>query len=262
MVKNSAMIILLSPSKTLDMESDTPLKLPCSEPALLSESKKLITQARKLSMADIKGLMKISDKLAELNFDRFKRFKTPFSNDNAKPAMYAFKGDVYDGLDAESLSKGDVQYANKHLRILSGLYGVLRPLDLMQAYRLEMGIKLANPKGKDLYQFWGDQVSAELNAAAKSAKTDCVINLASNEYFKAVDKETIKGTIITPVFKEKKGNGYKIIGLMAKRARGKMARWIIENKIESSDELIRFNVDGYAYDPEDSTTDMLVFKRA
>jgi len=254
------MMILLSPSKTLDMEGTTPIKKP-TIPDLLEESQTLIKLARKLSANDLKTLMDISDKLAVLNVDRFQSFKTPFTPDNAKPALFAFQGDVYDGLDSASFSAADLTYAQQHLRILSGLYGLLRPFDLMQAYRLEMGIPLANPRGKNLYQFWGDRITNLLNKHAKQSKCSRIVNLASQEYFAAIHTPSLALPLITPVFKEKKGNQLKVIGLMAKRARGKMAAWIIQNRVESANDIQTFDLDGYQYDAALSTEGEFTFTR-
>lgn len=254
------MIILLSPSKTLDMEGSTPIAKPTT-PVLLEETEKLVKIAKKLSVSDLKALMDISDKLAVLNHTRFKSFSTPFTSDNAKPSLFAFRGDVYDGLDADSFTKAELDYAQTHLRILSGLYGVLRPFDLMQAYRLEMGIRLANRRGTHLYDFWGDRLTDLINTHAKSAKSECIINLASQEYAGAINPTHLTLPLVTPVFKERKGNQLKVVGLMAKKARGKMAAWLIKNRVESAQYICRFDQDGYRFDAELSTADELTFTR-
>lgn len=255
------MIILLSPSKTLDMEYHAP-KIKTSTPALLSESETLAREVKKLSTAELKGLMKISDKLAELNHSRFQSFSTPFAADNAKPCGFAFKGDVYDGLQFDTLSPDDMAFAQKHLRILSGLYGLLRPLDLMQAYRLEMGTRLANPRGKNLYEFWGNRITEAINLAVKETDSQCVINLASNEYFSAVQPNKLCVPVISPTFKENKNGTLKIIGLMAKRARGRMANWLINNRFSASDALCNFALDRYQFDPRSSTNDQFIYTRS
>ena len=254
------MIIILSPSKTLDMESQTP-KLATTKPALLKESETLIKEAQKLSKADIQALMKVSDKIATLNHERFQNFKTPFTEKNAHPAIYSFKGDVYEGLDIASFSDKDVSYAQDHLRVLSGLYGLLRPLDLMQAYRLEMGIKFANPRGKNLYEFWGERITNELNDALKETKSPCLINLASGEYFKAIQFDKLAKPVITPTFKESKNGTLKVIGLMAKKARGRMATWLIKNQISQIGEITTYDLDGYQYRPDLSSETEYVFAR-
>lgn len=254
------MMILLSPSKTLEMEGTTPIKNP-TQPELLEDTQALISIARSLSASDLQSLMDISDKLATLNAARFKAFQLPFTPANAKPALFAFHGDVYDGLDAASFSLSDLTYAQQHLRILSGLYGLLKPFDLMQAYRLEMGIALGNPRGKNLYQFWGDRLTNLLNQHAKKAKCQHIINLASQEYAAAIQPKALALPLIVPVFKEKKGGQLKVIGLLAKRARGRMAAWIIRNRVESADDLRAFDLDGYQYDAALSTEAEITFTR-
>lgn len=254
------MMILLSPSKTLEMEGTTPIKKP-TQPELLEDTQALISITRSLSARDLQSLMDISDKLATLNAARFKAFQLPFTPANAKPALFAFHGDVYDGLDAPSFSPSDLTYAQQHLRILSGLYGLLKPFDLMQAYRLEMGIALSNPRGKNLYQFWGDRLTNLLNQHAKKARCRHIVNLASQEYAAAIQPKALALPLIAPVFKEKKGNQLKVIGLLAKRARGRMAAWIIRNRVESADELRAFDLDGYQYDAALSTEAEITFTR-
>lgn len=254
------MLYLLSPSKTLDMEPTDAVKPP-TQPRLLSESEKLAKQAKKMSADEIKSLMKVSDKLAELNHQRFQNFKTPFTAKNAKPAVLAFRGDVYDGLDADSLSAKELEFAQPRLRILSGLYGLLRPCDLMQAYRLEMGRKFAVGKNKDLYGFWGSQITDLLNADAAEIKAPAIINLASGEYFKAVQPKQLQKPLITVHFKEKKGKEYKVIGLFAKKARGMMARYAIQSKAKKVDDLLGFDAGGYYYAPELSDERNLTFVR-
>ena len=254
------MLVVVSPAKNLDFESEIPVSQ-FTLPAMLEDTERLMEVCRTLSPADLSSLMKISDKLATLNANRFAEFSTPFTPDNARQAMYAFNGDVYTGLDAYSLDSETVEYAQQHLRILSGLYGLLRPLDLMQAYRLEMGTKLANPEGKDLYAFWDDRITYMLNKALEAQGDNVLINLASNEYFKAVKKKSLDGMIITPTFKDCKNGQYKIISFFAKKARGLMARYIIENRVEDVEGLKNFDVDGYVFSEEQSSSTELVFLR-
>ncbi|WP_334013651.1 peroxide stress protein YaaA [Alteromonas sp. S167] len=254
------MLVVVSPAKNLDFESSIPVS-DFSQPAMLEDTDRLMEVCRTLSPADLSSLMKISDKLATLNANRFAEFTTPFTTDNARQAMYAFNGDVYTGLDAYTLSEDSVAYAQNHLRILSGLYGLLRPLDLMQAYRLEMGTKLANPDGKDLYAFWDDRITQVLNDAMEEQGDNVLVNLASNEYFKAVKKKQLNGMVITPTFKDCKNGQYKIISFFAKKARGLMARYIIENRVEDVEGLKAFDVDGYVFSEEQSSSTELVFLR-
>lgn len=254
------MLVVVSPAKNLDFETDVPVK-DYTQPEMLSQAEKLVSRCRKLSPAELGSLMSISDKLATLNANRFTEFTTPFTDNNARQAMYAFNGDVYTGLDAYSLSEDDAHYAQSHLRILSGLYGVLRPLDLMQAYRLEMGTKLDNAKGKDLYAFWGNDITSKLNEALAEQGDNVLVNLASNEYFKSVKKRLLDGMIVTPNFKDYKNGQYKVISFFAKKARGSMARYIIENRVSDVAGLKQFNVDGYQYSEEQSSATELVFLR-
>jgi hypothetical protein len=205
--------------------------------------------------------MKVSDKIAGLNVARFEQWTETFTPDNSRPAIFAFKGDVYTGLEAETLSEADLDYAQTHLRMLSGLYGLLKPLDLMQPYRLEMGTKLGNERGSNLYQFWGNIITDKLNEAIKAQEDNVLINLASNEYFKAVKPKALDAQVITPVFKDCKNGQYKVISFFAKKARGMMARYIIENRIESVKQLESFDTAGYYYCAAESTATELVFKR-
>ena len=254
------MLVVVSPAKNLDFESNIPVDQ-FTQPELIEDTERLMKVCRTLSPADLSSLMKISDKLATLNANRFAEFSTPFTPENARQALYAFNGDVYTGLDAYSLDKTTVEYAQQHLRILSGLYGLLRPLDLMQAYRLEMGTKLANPEGKDLYAFWGESITQLLNQALQEQGDNVLINLASNEYFKAVKKNVLEGMIITPTFKDYKNGQYKIISFFAKKARGLMARYILEKRIADVDGLKAFDVEGYQYSEAQSSSTELVFLR-
>lgn len=243
------MLTLLSPAKTLDFKTPAITKS-STEPAMLDQSKVLVETLRGMSAKKLSSLMSISDQLGALNKKRFDNWHTPFTRDNAKQAVLAFKGDVYVGLDAESLSADDLKYAQKHLRILSGLYGVLRPLDLIQPYRLEMGTKLKNERGKDLYQFWGSRITEQLNADLKSSKTDTVLNLASVEYFKSVDTSLLNARVLSPAFLDLKNGTYKVISFYAKKARGYMTTWVIRNRIENPKQLKQFNVAGYRYSAE------------
>lgn len=253
------MLMTISPAKTLDFES--PLATTTyTQPQLLSESEQLMAVARKLAPQDISGLMKISDKLGVLNFDRFQAWQPSFTPDNARQAILAFKGDVYTGMAAETFNQKDFEFAQQHLRILSGLYGVLRPLDLMQAYRLEMGTALKNPRGNNLYQFWGELISHSLNEEPALAD-QVLINLASNEYFSAVNKKALNARIITPVFKDEKNGQHKIISFYAKKARGMMAAYVIRERIQQPEALKDFTVGGYYFDSQSSTADQWVFLR-
>ncbi len=255
------MLILVSPAKTLDYESPLPTELH-SQPEFIDDSAKLIDVCRRLTPADVAKLMKVSDKIAGLNVARFAQWQPEFNLSNARQAIFAFKGDVYTGLEAESLSEQDLTYAQQHLRMLSGLYGLLNPLDLMQPYRLEMGTKLENPQGANLYQFWGEKITHKVNQALAQQGDDILINLASNEYFKAVKPSLVKGKILTPVFKDSKNGTHKVISFYAKKARGMMARYIIENKIDNLADLQAFDVAGYNFCAAESTGNEIVFKRA
>lgn len=254
------MLIILSPSKTLDYNAPVTIRTH-TQPALLEHTNELISLLRKLSTTKLQALMDISPKLAQLNAERYQTFSTPFTPKNARQALLAFKGDVYEGVKVEDYSAEDFSCAQNHLRILSGLYGVLRPLDLMQPYRLEMGTALKNQRGKNLYAFWGEHVTQQLNGAMKTAKTNLLINLASEEYFTVVRPGALKGDIITPVFKERSGNQLKTIGLFAKKARGLMASYIIRNRITMIEDLLQFNAAGYAYDKHLSDNYNIIFTR-
>lgn len=254
------MLIVVSPAKTLDY--DSPLATESfTQPELTDHSAELIEVCRELTPAQIASLMKVSDKIAGLNAARFAEWQPEFTTDNARQAILAFKGDVYTGLAAETMNDEQFAYAQQHLRMLSGLYGLLRPLDLMQPYRLEMGTKLANPRGTNLYQFWGSIITDKLNQALAEQGDDILINLASNEYFKAVKPKQVAGKIITPVFKDCKNGTYKVISFYAKKARGMMARYIIDNQVDSVEKLQQFDTAGYYFVPAESTTTELVFKR-
>jgi cytoplasmic iron level regulating protein YaaA (DUF328/UPF0246 family) len=246
------MLILISPAKTLDFETPAETRT-ATQPVFLEDSKQLIGELQKLPSDGVSKLMSISSKLGDLNHERFMNWHLPFTKNNAKQSVLAFKGDVYTGLDAEGFSASDFRYAQKHLRILSGLYGVLRPLDLIQPYRLEMGTKFPNQRGKDLYQFWDDSITVELNKALNVLKTDAVVNLASNEYFRAVRRKELLADVISPAFKDLKNGKYKILSFYAKKARGQMAGWIIQNGISDAEQLKKFRVAGYRYSADLST---------
>lgn len=250
------MHILLSPAKTLNMDA-IPSDHKISEFPFGKEATLLIKDLKKLKSIEVQSLMNVSATIAELNTDRFNKWSLPFSLENAKPAIHAFKGDVYTGMDASSLTEDELNFAQESLSILSGLYGLLRPLDLMQAYRLEMGTKFATKRGKNLYEFWGDKITEEINAREK----DTLLNLASNEYFKAVNKKTLRANLITPVFKDEKNGVLKVISFFAKKARGMMARYIIQNHITNVDEIKNFNLGGYAFNQSLSTDKEWVFTR-
>lgn len=254
------MLIVLSPAKTLDYETP-PQTRKATQPALLERSAQLVEDARKLSPDGIAALMGVSESLAELNHERFMNWGQPFNLDNAKQSVLAFKGDVYTGLDADSMKVADLDYAQKHLRILSGLYGLLRPLDLMQPYRLEMGLKFENSGGRNLYEFWGDDITALLNKQLKTLKSEVLVNLASNEYFKSVRPGELNADIITPVFKDRKNGKYKVISFFAKKARGQMARYAIDKRLQKVADLKKFKVDGYRYNAGESTAREWVFTR-
>ncbi|MBS0545191.1 MAG: peroxide stress protein YaaA [Proteobacteria bacterium] len=258
------MILVISPAKALDFET-APTTAVHSQPDFLDDAQALIEILRQRSPAEIAELMSLSDPLASLNVARYASWSRPFDRENAKQAVLAFNGDVYEGLSATTLSDADLAWAQDHLRILSGLYGVLRPLDLMQPYRLEMGTRLANPRGKDLYAFWGERITAELNGLLARETEDggepVLLNLASDEYFKSVKAKAIKGRIVTPVFEDWKAGRYKIISFYAKRARGLMSRFVIERRIDDIDALKAFDNEGYAFAADASEADKLVFRR-
>lgn len=249
------MLAIISPSKTQDFSSCDIKSY--SQSRQLKHSQELVSILKNKNQQQISKLMSLSEKLSKLNFDRFQSFKTPFSLGNAKQALLAFKGDVYNGIDASSLSSQDLEFAQNNVRILSGLYGVLRPLDLIQPYRLEMGTKLNNKKGSNLYDFWGGDISDVLN----KDESDLIVNLASNEYFKAIDKKILKANVLDIVFKEKKGQTYKVIGIYAKRARGLMVNYIIRNRLTSKESLKDFSDEGYRFDQKLSTGSSWVYLR-
>lgn len=254
------MFIVISPAKSLDYESELPTEQ-FTQPRLLDDSARLIEEARKLSASQLGQLMHISEKLSQLNVDRFRDWQADFDLHNARQAIYAFTGDVYTGLDATSLSAAKIKFAQQHLRMLSGLYGLLRPLDLMMPYRLEMGTKLKNERGDNLYQFWGDRISERLREDMQAEKSKILVNLASDEYYKSVNEKILDCEIIKPVFLDQKNGKYKVISFYAKKARGLMSRFIIQNKLKKIEQLKDFNVDGYYFDAENSNAQELVFKR-
>lgn len=254
------MLLVISPAKNLDYQTPTSSDQ-FSQPEHLEQAEALIEQLRQLSVQDVAELMKLSDKLSALNVARYESWQQPFTPDNAKQAVLAFNGDVYSGLNAADFSSEDLHFTQQHLRILSGLYGVLKPLDLMQPYRLEMGTKLHNPRGKDLYAFWGNRVTETLNQALSTQDAPVLVNLASNEYFKSVKPKALQGRIITPVFKDWKNGQYKIISFFAKKARGLMCRYAIKNRISDAEQLKHFDLAGYQYDATLSSGDSWVFTR-
>lgn len=254
------MLMLISPAKTLDYESPLPTTR-YSQPAYTEQAEALITRLRRESVQSIAELMHLSDKLASLNVARYASWSREHQTENARPAVLAFKGDVYTGLAAENWTEAQFEYAQGHLRILSGLYGLLRPLDLLQPYRLEMGTKLDTDKGQTLYDFWGSLITEALNQECDAGQHDCLINLASNEYFKAVKPKQLKARLISPVFKDQKNGQYKIISFYAKKARGLMSRFLIEQEIDQAQGLLDFNLEGYYYAPELSTAEAPVFLR-
>lgn len=255
------MLIVISPAKTLDFE--TPPKVPTfTLPDFLDDSAELIDELRSYEPYRLGDLMGISPKLADLNSNRYHDWSLPFTADNAKQSVLAFKGDVYAGLDADNLDADDLQFAQAHLRILSGLYGVLKPLDLMQPYRLEMGTKLKNRRGKDLYDFWDDRINQSLNDELAGQDNPVLVNLASNEYFKSVQPESLNARIVTPTFKEARNGDYKFISFTAKKARGLMSRYIIRNRLAEPDDLRGFDLEGYRYNDALSDTDSPVFTRS
>lgn len=254
------MLIVISPAKNLDFDSALP-SAKYSEPSMLDDSAKLIKALKKLAPHEVSALMGISDKLGQLNYERFQQWHRPFTPNNARPAIYAFNGDVYAGLQAADFGARELNFAQTHLRILSGLYGVLKPLDLIQAYRLEMGTRFQHSDGDTLYHFWAERLTEALNADLKIARSQTLINLASNEYFKALQPRLLQAEVITPVFKDLKNAQYKIISFFAKKARGRMTAYSIKNKITEAEQLKRFDWDGYQYRPELSQAKTWVFTR-
>ena len=254
------MITLISPAKNLNFDRVSGIPR-ATKPVLLDDVAELSTVTKKLTRAKLKQLMGISENLADLNYERFQAFSPEGKGESLKAAAFAFNGDVYLGLDAASLSADDLKFGQKNLRILSGLYGILRPLDAIQPYRLEMGSRLKNMRGKNLYEFWGAQIADEINKASAKHEDAAIINLASVEYFKAVDRKVLKSEIITPVFMEEKDGKQRQIQFYAKRARGLMARWIMQERVETRNALTAFSVDGYRLSQDQSSDSKLVFVR-
>jgi hypothetical protein len=258
------MLFLLSPSKALDYDTPVPPEVlrHATLPAFVDEAAALVELLKPKTPTEIAALMDLSSPLATLNVARFGAWSTTFDDDNSKPAVLAFDGDVYDGLDAKSLAPTDLAWAQRHVAILSGLYGVLRPLDRLQPYRLEMGTRLPNPRGRDLYAWWGPRIAEHLRAQLAQDPQPVLVNLASQEYFKAVDRKALPGTrIVECVFEDWKGSGYKVVSFWAKRARGLMARWAVTQRAVRVEALREFDSDGYRFDAAASTTDRLVFRR-
>jgi len=255
------MLFLLSPAKKLDYESPVRTTLH-TQPLFVPQAQVLIDILKEYSQTQVAKLMRLSDNLAELNTQRFQQWTNQFTLENARQCILAFNGDVYEGLDAPSLSDKQLEWAQQHLLILSGLYGVLRPLDLMQPYRLEMGTRLKNPKGSNLYQYWGDSIAKYIDTRLKEGHEEpTVVNLASVEYFKSVDKKVLQSPVVECVFQDERKGKWRVIGFYAKKARGLMMRYAIENKITTVDELKNFNLDGYSFAAEASEKDRLVFRR-
>lgn len=254
------MLALISPAKTLDYETALPSSN-FTQPRLLDQSEQLIDVCRELSASQLASLMSVSEKIAQLNVARFQDWQTEFDLANARQAIFAFKGDVYTGLDAYALSDPQLDFAQQHLRMLSGLYGLLRPLDLMMPYRLEMGTKLHNPRGSNLYEFWGKRITDLIQQDLQQANSNILLNLASDEYYKAVKESALDAQIVKPVFLDQKHGKYKVISFYAKKARGLMARFVIEQQIQQVEDLKTFNSEGYYFDAENSNAKELVFKR-
>ncbi|MCR9276759.1 MAG: peroxide stress protein YaaA [Pseudomonadaceae bacterium] len=257
------MLAVISPAKSLDFTTAVPaaIRRKASQPRLLDDSHELVDVLRAYTPARLKKLMRISDALAFENAERWQTYSTPFTTDNAKPALQAFTGDVYIGIEANTLSARDLNWAQNHLRILSGLYGLLRPLDLIQAYRLEMGTALKNPRGKDLYQFWGDRITATVNEDLSDNKSKVLVNLASNEYFNAINPAAVEARIVTPVFKDLSRGQYRVLSFFAKRARGAMVRHLIDSRASTVKAIKSFNSLGYRFSEEASEGDRIVFLR-
>lgn len=259
--ETAPMLFLLSPAKKLDYDSVLTVQTH-TQPLFIKQAAQLIKVLKNLSPKEVGELMDLSPALSNLNAERYAAWKTSFTQDNARQAILAFNGDVYEGLEASSLSEKDLLWAQDHLAILSGLYGVLRPLDLMQPYRLEMGTRLANPVGKNLYEFWSDTTSPYLNECLAKDKAPVIINLASEEYFKSVNLKTLHARIVQCVFQDGKNDLWKVVSFHAKRARGLMARFAIQKRATKIEQLKQFSSEGYVFTPDQSTEDKLVFRRA
>lgn len=254
------MLIVLSPAKKLDFDSEN-TRSDVGSPRFIGDARKLVKTAKQLKAQDLRNMMGISEALADLNVARFKAFKTPFTPANARPAIDAFQGDVYVGLDASSLSDDDRAFADSRIRILSGLYGLLNPLDLMQAYRLEMGTRFGNERGNNLYEFWDTKIAKALDKDLAEHDHKTVINLASGEYFKAISKKALKAPVITPVFHDIKDGKARVVSFLAKKARGLMARYVIDHRITEPEKLKDFSEAGYRFDAAQSTDDKWIFSR-
>ncbi|MEC9273195.1 MAG: peroxide stress protein YaaA [Candidatus Neomarinimicrobiota bacterium] len=254
------MIAVISPAKKLNFNADSPIKA-FTQCDFLDESKKLVDKAKDYTFDDIMKLMSVSENIANLTVQRFQDWNLPFDEQNAKQAALAFNGDTYTGLDAETFSQDDFNYSQDHLRILSGLYGLLRPLDLIQPYRLEMGTTMNNSKGKNLYEFWGTKISEQLNRDVNNHKSKYIVNCASDEYFKVIDLPTLNVPVIKPIFKDVKNGVPKVISFFAKRARGMMSKFIIKNRVQSIDDLHGFNDNGYKFQPAQSENHELLYIR-
>jgi len=254
------MIAVISPAKKLNFNADSPIKA-FTQCDFLDESKKLVDKAKDYTFDDIMKLMSVSENIANLTVQRFQDWNLPFDEQNAKQAALAFNGDTYTGLDAETFSQDDFNYSQDHLRILSGLYGLLRPLDLIQPYRLEMGTTMNNSKGKNLYEFWGTKISEQLNRDVNNHKSKYIVNCASDEYFKVIDLPTLNVPVIKPIFKDVKNGAPKVISFFAKRARGMMSKFIIKNRVQSIDDLHGFNDNGYKFQPAQSENHELLYIR-
>lgn len=253
------MLVLISPAK--DLAKETPTVADATQPALLEQSGPLVAKLKTFSAKKLSKLMDLSPALGELNRARYERWTTPFTQNNARPAVFAFNGEVYRGLSARTLDSDDLRFAQRHLRILSGLYGVLRPLDLMQDYRLMMGTRFGVGRAKDLYAYWGDRITEQIKTDLKAIESDVVINLASSEYFKAVRPGNLGARVITPIFKDKGPGGYRIVMVFAKHQRGAMARHVIRHRILDPEQLRLSEVDGYRFVPEESNADEWLFVR-
>ena len=254
------MLVVVSPAKALNFEEPDP-GIAWTKPLMMAQTRELMKTTRTLSAVDLAGLMGLSEKLADLNRDRYRAFRLEHTPENAKQAVLAFAGDTYRGLDATSLSPEDLDHAQTHLRIISGLYGVLRPLDLIQPYRLEMGTRLTTPRGHSLYDFWGDRIARALNRDLKQLDSRVVLNAASKEYFNAIPSDRLKASVVTPVFKEMRNGVARTLGFTAKVSRGMMARYVIRNRIDSVEDLKSFDADGYRFDPDSSSPSTFVFIR-
>lgn len=254
------MLSVISPAKTLDFDT-APVTERHTSPVFLADSRRLVDELRELAPHQLSSLMSISDKLGELNFDRYQQWRTPFTPDNAKQAVLAFRGDVYTGLEADHFDDTDFAFAQDHLRILSGLYGLLRPLDLIQPYRLEMGTRFATARGTNLYEFWGDRITDALAQAIAESGSAVLVNLASNEYFRAVRPGRLEAQVVTPVFKDYKGGKFKVVSFYAKKARGLMAAWLIRQRADDPAAMKDFTEGGYRYDKKLSNSSEWVFTR-